>query len=56
MTRSASLPIGGYGLDTPAEDVSGLAEFSQAEYASYGRHFAGEKNYNAPFRCLHFSS
>jgi|HubBroStandDraft_1064217.scaffolds.fasta_scaffold45550_4 hypothetical protein len=48
MTRSASLPIAGYRLDMPAEHVSGLAEFSQAEYAIYGRRFAGEKNYNAP--------
>lgn len=32
----------------PVEGVTGLREFSQAEYAIYGRRFAGEKNYNAP--------
>jgi hypothetical protein len=48
VTSSASLPIGKYRLDTSIEDLSGLTEFSQAEYAAYGRHFEGEKGYNAP--------
>lgn len=49
MTRSASLPICDYRLNMAVEGVPGLTEFSQAEYAIYGRRFAGEKNYNAPF-------
>lgn len=48
MTFSASLPIGSYRLDMPVEGLTGLTEFSQAEYAIYGRSFEGEKNYNAP--------
>jgi hypothetical protein len=52
MTPSASLSIGGYRFDMPVEGVPGLTEFSQAEYAIYGRRFTGEKNYNAP--CIDF--
>jgi hypothetical protein len=48
MAPSASLPIGNYRLDMPVGGVTGLKEFSQAEYAVYGRHFEREKNYNAP--------
>jgi hypothetical protein len=48
MTRSASLPIGDYKLDMPIDGLTGLTEFSQAEYVVYGRRFEGEKNYNAP--------
>jgi hypothetical protein len=42
------LAIGKYKLDMPIEGLTGLTEFSQAEYAVYGRNFDGEKNYNAP--------
>ena len=48
LATSPSLPIGRYKLDMPIEGVTGLTEFSQAEYATYGRNFDGEKNYNAP--------
>ena len=43
----ASFPIGQYKLDTRVETVTGLTEFSAAEYAVMGRQFEGEKNYNA---------
>ena len=48
MTNSASLPIGKYKLDMSVDGLTGLMEFSEAEYTTYGRHFQGEKNYNAP--------
>ena len=48
MANSASLPIGKYKLDMPISGVTGLTEFSQAEYSAYGRSFEGEKGYNAP--------
>ena len=48
MTSSASLPISKYRLDLKVEGLPGLTEFSETEYAIYGRNFEGEKNYNAP--------
>ena len=48
MKTSASLPIGNYKLDMPIDALMGLTEFSQAEYAIFGRHFDDERNYNAP--------
>ena len=48
MTTSASLPIDKYKLDMPIEGITGLTEFSLAEYAIIGQTFEGEKNYNAP--------
>ncbi len=47
-TASASLPIGKYRLDMPIEGLTGLTEFSRFEYATFGREFDGEKDYNAP--------
>lgn len=47
-TASASLPIGKYRLDMPIEGLMGLTEFSRFEYATFGREFDGEKDYNAP--------
>ena len=48
MTNSASLPIGKYRLNMALEDVTGLTEFTQAEYKIYCRQFQGERNYNTP--------
>jgi hypothetical protein len=48
MATSASLPIGKYMLDMGIGGLTGLTEFSSAEYAIYGRQFDAEKNYNAP--------
>jgi hypothetical protein len=48
MTRSASLPLGEYKLDMSIEGLTGLTEFTEAEYAVYGRQFDGQTNYNAP--------
>ena len=47
-TISASLPIGKYRLDMSIEGLTGLTEFSQSEYATFGREFEGEKDYNGP--------
>jgi hypothetical protein len=43
-----SFPVGPYRLDGALEDVTGLKEFSAAEYAVMGRQFEGAVNYNAP--------
>jgi hypothetical protein len=32
----------------PIDGLSGLTEFSQAQYTTFGRRFEGEKNFNAP--------
>ena len=40
--------IGSYKLNAPVKELAGLTEFSTAEYVIMGRHFEGEKNYNAP--------
>lgn len=44
----SSFPIGQYKLDTSVDGLTGLTEFSTAEYAIMGRQFEGEKNYNGP--------
>ncbi len=44
----ASFPIGKYRLDASIDGLAGLVEFSATEYATIGRQFEGEKNYNAP--------
>jgi len=41
-------PIGDYILDMPVDGLTGLVEFSPGEYATMGRQFEGETNYNAP--------
>jgi len=43
-----SFPVGQYKLDDSTEGITGLIEFSAAEYAIMGRQFEGERNYNAP--------
>lgn len=43
-----SFPVGPYRLDGELEDLTGLKEFSEAEYAVMGRQFEGAVNYNAP--------
>lgn len=48
ITRSASLPLGKYTLDMSIDCFADLVEFTATEYAIYGRHFDGERNYNAP--------
>jgi hypothetical protein len=45
---SISFSVGPYRLDAPVGDLTGLVEFSTAEYAIIGRLFKGEKSYNAP--------
>jgi hypothetical protein len=46
--RCASFPVSIYKLDAPIAGVAGLVEFSADQYASMGRVFEGERNYNAP--------
>lgn len=46
--RQSIFAIGKYKLDAPIEGLTGLVEFSPAEYAAMGRQFEGEKSYNAP--------
>jgi hypothetical protein len=41
-------PIGRCKLDAAADVLTGLTEFSQAQYALMGRVFEGEQNYNGP--------
>lgn len=48
MQITASLPICQYRLDMPIDGLPGLTEFSETEYAIYGRPFESETNYNAP--------
>ncbi len=43
-----SFPVGQYKLDASVEGMTGLIEFSTAEYAIMGRQFEDERNYNAP--------
>ena len=43
----AAFSFGKYRLYAPIEGLTGLVEFSPAEYATMGRQFEGEKNYNA---------
>lgn len=45
---TTSFPVGPYRLDGALEDLTGLKEFSEAEYAVMGRQFEGAVNYNAP--------
>lgn len=45
---ATSFPIGPYRLDGAVEDLTGLKEFSEAEYAVMGPQFEGAVNYNAP--------
>jgi len=47
-SKHPSLAVGQYRLDTSIEGVTGLTEFSAAEYAIVEREFKGEKDYNAP--------
>jgi hypothetical protein len=47
-TTRASFGIGVYRLDDSVAAFADLAELSPAEYATMGRQFEGEKNYNAP--------
>ena len=44
----SSFPIGKYKLDASVDGLAGLVEFSRTEYATMGRQFEGERNYNAP--------
>jgi hypothetical protein len=48
ITTSASLPIDKYKLDMSIQGLSGLTEFSDTEYAIFGRHFDSEINFHAP--------
>lgn len=41
-------PIGPYTLGAPVDILTGLTEFSVAQYVSMGRLFEGEINYNGP--------
>jgi hypothetical protein len=40
--------VGPYLLDASISGLAGLTEFSQVQYASMGRHFVNEKDFNAP--------
>src|SRR5579884_2533320 len=42
------LPIGTYTLNMSIHGLSGLTEFTDAEYSIYERQFDGEKDFNAP--------
>jgi hypothetical protein len=44
----ASFPIGKYKLDASVDGVAGLVEFSATEYATMGRQFESERDYNGP--------
>lgn len=48
MASSAALPIGNYRLDRSTAGLTGLTEFTAAEYLAFGRNFDGEKNFHAP--------
>ena len=45
---ATSFPVGIYKLDAPITGLTGLVEFSPSEYATMGRVFEGERNFNAP--------
>jgi len=44
----ASFPVGIYKLNDSIDALTGLVEFSPAEYETMRRQFVGEENYNAP--------
>jgi hypothetical protein len=44
----ASFPIGDYRLDASIGGMSRIVEFSASQYATMGRVFEGERNFNAP--------
>jgi hypothetical protein len=48
IATSASLPIDKYKLDMSIQQLSGLTEFSDTEYALLGRNFDGERSFHAP--------
>ena len=53
----ASFSVGRYRLDDPIGDLTGLVEFSADEYATMGRQFEAETNYNTnnvPFLDRHW--